>query len=141
MWIFRFSNFSFRTYIWTPSYSPCLPHEHMTNSENQGDIFAIINPFTDWKQLIFFDCSRLTWFWHRSLPHNKENVDFIFSNISFRTYIWTPSYYPCLPQQTYDKLREPWRHFWHYKSIYRLKTVDFFWLLQTHVILAWELAS
>ena len=99
MWIFRFSNFSFRTYIWTPSYSPCLPHEHMTNSENQGDIFAIINPFTDWKQLIFFDCSRLTWFWHRSLPHNKENVDFIFSNISFRTYIWTPSYYPCYPNK------------------------------------------
>ena len=81
---------------------------------------------SDWKQLISFDCCRLTWFWHVSLPHNKENVDFVFSNFSFITYLWTSNYPPCLPQWSYDKFREPGRHFGLYKSIYRLKTVDLF---------------
>lgn len=60
----------------------------MTNLESQGDIFGFINPFTDCKQLIRFlttaDSKR-----HESLPHDKENVDFVFSNFSFTIYLRT----------------------------------------------------
>ena len=91
----------------------------MTNLESQGDILGFKNSFTDCKQLICF-LSAADLHDSDSLPHNKENIEFLFFQKSHLDHtLWNPSYPPCLPQQTYDKFREPERHIGFYKTVYR----------------------
>ena len=116
-WI-SFFQISHLEHIYGPqAIPPASPNEHMTNLESQGDILGFINPFADWKQLICF-LTAADLHDSDSLSQDKETVDFVFSNFSFRSYIMVPKL-SCLPQQTYDKSIEPERHIGLYKTVYR----------------------
>ena len=117
-WI-SFFQISHLEHIYGPqAIPPASPNEHMTNLESQGDILGFINPFADWKQLICF-LTAADLHGSDSLPQDKETIDFVFQISHLDHTLWSPSYPPCLPQQTYDKSREPERHIGLYKTVYR----------------------